>query len=71
MANISLIFRKKKLDDLFNDEEEKVSEGENEGDKDDQFEANVDKSGHEWGEVNICVYVKKMTVETHYMQPML
>ena len=38
-----------------NDEEEKSSEGENKGDKDDQFEANVNKSGHELGEGNDCV----------------
>ncbi len=49
VANILLSFkRKNKLDDSFNDEEEKSSEGENKGDKDDQFEANVKKSGKEW-----------------------
>jgi hypothetical protein len=42
--------RKNKLDDSCNDEEEKNSEGENKGDKYDQFEANVNKSGHELGE---------------------
>ena len=51
VANICLSFnRKSKLEDSCNDEEEKSSEGENKGDKDDQFEANVNKSGQEWGE---------------------
>jgi hypothetical protein len=50
-ANILLSFnRKNKLDDSCNDEEEKSSEGENKGDKYDQFEANIDKSEHELGE---------------------
>jgi hypothetical protein len=49
VANILLSFnRKNKLDNSFNDEEEKCSEGENKGDTDDQFEANVKKSGKEW-----------------------
>ncbi len=43
------------MDDSCNDEEEKNSEGENKGDKYDQFEANVNKSGHELEEGNICV----------------
>jgi hypothetical protein len=56
--------RKIKLDDSCNGEKEKNSEGENKGDKYDQFEANVNKSGHELGEENVCVYVGKMTEET-------
>jgi hypothetical protein len=43
------------LDDSCNDKEEKNSEGKNKGDKYDQFEANVNKSGHELGEENDCV----------------
>jgi hypothetical protein len=53
--------RKNKLDNSCNDEKEKSSEGENKGDKDDQFEANINKSGHELGEGNVSVYVGKMT----------
>jgi hypothetical protein len=65
VANILLsLNRKNKLDNACNDEEEKSSEGENKGDKDDQVEANVNKSEHEWGEGNVCVYVGKMTEET-------
>ncbi len=48
MENILLSFnRKNKLNDSCNDKKEKSSEGENKGDKDDQFEANVNKSGQE------------------------
>ncbi len=48
VANILLsLIRKNKLDDSCNDEEEKSSEGDNKGDKVDQFEANVKKSGKE------------------------
>ena len=48
VVNILLSFsRKNKLDDSCNDEGEKSSEGENKGDKDEQFEANVNKSGKE------------------------
>ncbi len=48
VMNILLSFnRKNKLDNSCNDEEEKSSEGENMDDKDDQFEANVNKSGQE------------------------
>ncbi len=65
VANILLSsYRKNKLDDSCNDEEKKNSEGENKGDKYDQFEANVNKSGHELGEGNVCVYIGKMTEET-------
>jgi hypothetical protein len=61
VANIILSFnRKNKLDNSFNDEEEKSSEGENKGDKDDQFEASVKKCGKEWGEGNLGVYIWKM-----------
>jgi hypothetical protein len=57
-AKILLLFnRRNKLDNSFNDEEEKSSEGENKGDKDDQFEANVKKSGNKWGEGNVGIYV--------------
>jgi hypothetical protein len=67
VVNILLSFnRKNKLDDSCNDEEEKCYEGENKGDKDDQFEANVNNSGQEWGEGNGCVYVGKMTAETQH-----
>jgi hypothetical protein len=56
VANILLSFnRKNKFDNSCNDGEEKSSEGENKGDKYDQFEANVNKSGHELGEGNVCV----------------
>jgi hypothetical protein len=64
-ANILLSFdRKNKLDDSCNDEEEKNSEEENEGDKYDQYETNANKSGHESREENVCVYVGKITEET-------
>ncbi len=67
VANIPLPFnRKNKLEDSCNDEVEKCSEGENKGDKDDQFEANIIKSGKEWGEGNVGVYVWKMTAETQH-----
>jgi hypothetical protein len=56
VANIlPSINRKNKLDDSCNDKEEKNSEGENKGDKYDQFEANINKSGHELGEGNVCI----------------
>ncbi len=55
-----------KLDNSCNDEEEKSSEGENKGDKDDQFKANINKSGNEEGEGNVCLYVGKMTEETQH-----
>ncbi len=54
------------MDNSCNDEEEKNSDDENKGDKDDQLEANVNKSGHELGEGNVCVYVGKMTEETRH-----
>jgi hypothetical protein len=54
VANILLSFnRKNKMDKSCNDKEEKNSEGENKGDKYDQFEANVNKSGHELGKGNV------------------
>jgi hypothetical protein len=56
VANILFSFnRKNKLDDSCNDEEEKNSEGENKGDKYDQFVDNVNKSGNELGEGDVCV----------------
>jgi hypothetical protein len=65
VANILLSFNKKnKLDDSCNEEEEKNSEGENTGDKYDRFEATINKSEHELGEENVCVYVGKITEET-------
>jgi hypothetical protein len=67
MSNILLSFnRKKKINNPCNGEEEKSSEGENKDDKDDQFEANIDKSGKEWGEGNVCGNVGKMTAETQH-----
>jgi hypothetical protein len=54
VANILLLFnRKNSLYSLCNDEEEKNSEGENKGDQYDQFEANVNMSGHELGKVKL------------------
>jgi hypothetical protein len=54
VATVLLSFnRKNKLDNSFNDEEEKRSEGRNKGDKDNQFEVNVKKIGKEWGEGNV------------------
>jgi hypothetical protein len=51
VANVLFsIKRKNKLDNSCNDKEEKNSEGENKGDKNDQFEANVNMSRHELGE---------------------
>ncbi len=44
----------------FNDEKEHCNEGGNEGNKEDQFEANIKKSGKEWEEGNVGVYVCKM-----------
>ncbi len=58
--------RKKKSDDSCNDKKEESCEGENKGDKDDQFEANINKSGKEWGEGNVDVYVWKMTAATQH-----
>ncbi len=56
MANILLsLNRKNTLDDSCNSKEENNSEGENEGDKNDQFEANLNMSGHELGDGNVCV----------------
>ncbi len=56
MANILLSFnRQNTSDNSCNDKEENNSEGENKGDKNDQFEANVNMSGRELGEGNVCV----------------
>jgi hypothetical protein len=54
MANILLSFNNKNtLNNSCNDKEENISEGENNGDKNDQFEANVNMSGHELGDGNV------------------
>jgi hypothetical protein len=67
VVNILLSFnRKNQLEDSCNDEEEKSSKEENKNDKDNQFEANVNKSRQEWGEGNVCVYDGKMTAETQH-----
>jgi hypothetical protein len=59
VANILLSFnRKNKLDNSCNNEDKKNSEEENKGDQYDQFEANLNKSGHELGEGNDCVAEK-------------
>jgi hypothetical protein len=56
VENILLSFnRKNTLDNSCNDKEEKNSEGENKGDKNDKFEANVNMSVREWGEGNVCL----------------
>ena len=56
VANILLSFnRKNKLDNSCYDKEEKNSKGENKGDKNDKFEANVNMIGHELGEENVSV----------------
>jgi hypothetical protein len=55
-ANIRLSFnRKNTMDNSCNDKEEKNSEGENKGDKNDQFEANVNMSACELGKGNVCL----------------
>jgi hypothetical protein len=46
---------KNSLDNSCNDKEENNSKGENNGDKNDQFEANINMSGHELGEGNVCI----------------
>jgi hypothetical protein len=56
VANILLSFNNTNiLDNSCHDKEENNSEGENNGDKNDQFEANVNMSGRELGEGNVCV----------------
>jgi hypothetical protein len=56
VANILLSFnRKNKSDYSCNDEEEKNIKGEYKGDKNDQFEANLNMNWHELVEGNICV----------------
>ncbi len=56
VANTPLSFNRKNiLDNSCNDKEEKKSEGENKGEKNDQFKGNVNMSGHELGEGNVCV----------------
>jgi hypothetical protein len=59
VANILLSFNNKNtLDNSCNDKEENNSEGDNKGDKNEQFEANVNMSGRELGEENVCVAAK-------------
>jgi hypothetical protein len=59
VANILLSFnRKNKLENSCNDEDKKNSDGKNRGDQYDQFEANINKSGHELGEGSNCVAEK-------------
>jgi hypothetical protein len=56
VTNILLSFNNTNvLDYSCNDKEENNSEGENKGDKNDQFEANVKMSWRELGEGNVCV----------------
>ncbi len=56
VANILLSFNNKNtLDNSCNDKKENNSEGENNGDKNDQFEANANMSGRELGEGNVCI----------------
>jgi hypothetical protein len=54
MANTLLSFNNKiTLDNSCNDKEENNSDGENKGDKNDQYEANINMSGRELGEGNV------------------
>jgi hypothetical protein len=56
VANILLsLTNKNTLDNLCTDKEENNSEGENKDDRNDQFKANVNMSGCESGEGNVCV----------------
>jgi hypothetical protein len=56
VANILLSLNRKNTSaNSCNDKEENNSEGENKGDKNDQFEANVNMSVRELGEGNVCV----------------
>jgi hypothetical protein len=56
VANILLLFNSKNTsDNSCNYKEENNSEGENKGDKKDQFEANVNMSVHELGKENVCL----------------
>ncbi len=56
VANILFsLNRKNTLDNSCNDKEENNSEGKNKGDKNDQFEATVNMSGHELGGGNVFV----------------
>jgi hypothetical protein len=59
VANILLSFnRKSKLDDSCNGKDKKNCEGENKGSQSDQFEANINMSGHALGKGNDCVAEK-------------
>jgi hypothetical protein len=56
VANILLsLNRKNTLDNSCNDKEDNNSEGENKGDKNDQFHANVNMSARELGKGNVCL----------------
>ncbi len=56
MANILLLSnRKNTSNNSCNDKEENNSEGENKGDKNDQFEANVNMSARELENKNVCL----------------
>jgi hypothetical protein len=56
VANILLsLNRKNTLDNSCNDKEDNNSEGENKGDKNDQFDANVNISVGELGKGNVCL----------------
>jgi hypothetical protein len=56
VANILLsLNRKNTSENSCNDKEENNSEGENEGDKNDQFDANVNMNVHELGKGNVCL----------------
>ncbi len=55
-ANILLsLNRKNTLDNSCNDKEKNNSEGGNKGDKNDQFEANINMSANEFGKGNVCL----------------
>jgi hypothetical protein len=56
VANILLsLNRRNTLDNSCNDKEDNNSEGENKGDKNDQFHANVNMSARELGKGNVCL----------------
>jgi hypothetical protein len=56
VANILLSLNRKNIsDNSCNDKEENNSEGENKGDKNYQFEANVNMSARELGKGNVCL----------------
>jgi hypothetical protein len=56
VANILFsLNRKNTLDNSCNDKEDNKSEGENKGDKNDQFHANINMSARELGKGNVCL----------------